>query len=126
MRVWYKSTLTVDGVADMFLVTPDDVRRPIQALIDSNYDGKVDIVVDDFNRDGLWDVSFYDTQHNGTITLVGFHPDGKIKASWYEKYDGSKIVRSIFRKSQLTLVRTSVMPTRTLQCVQGICRRLAQ
>jgi len=79
-----------DHVADIALITPDDVSQPIQALIETKYDGKIDMIVDDFNRDGLWDISFYDTQHNGTIDLVGFHPDGKMKASRYEKYNPSE------------------------------------
>lgn len=85
-----------DGIADVALVTPDDVNEPIQALIESKYDGKIDMIVDDFNRDGLWDVSFYDTQHNGSIDMVGFHPDGKIKASWFEKYDATKSYKQFF------------------------------
>jgi hypothetical protein len=85
--------------ADVALITPDDVNQPIQALIESKHDGKIDIIVDDFNRDGLWDVSFYDTQQDGTIDLVGFHPDGKIKASYYEKYNPSETYSNYIAKN---------------------------
>jgi hypothetical protein len=44
------------------------------ALIDSNFDGKIDIVVDDINRDGKWDISFHDVDFDGIIDLVGYHP----------------------------------------------------
>ena len=56
------------------------------ALIDSNFDGKIDIVVDDINRDGNWDISFHDVDFDGIIDLVGYHPDGKITPSRYESY----------------------------------------
>jgi S1-C subfamily serine protease len=75
-----------DGKADFALSVPDDKSKPIEALIDSNYDGNVDIVVYDTDRDGKWDISFHDVDFNGTIDLVGYHPDGKITPSRYETY----------------------------------------
>jgi hypothetical protein len=75
-----------DRIADIVVVTPADPKKPIVAYIDSNYDGKVDILVEDLDRDGKWDISFYDTDYDGTIDLVGFHPDGKITASRYVPY----------------------------------------
>jgi hypothetical protein len=72
------------------IIFPDDHTKPVQAYFDTNHDGKFDVSVDDFNRDGLWDVSFYDTHFNGHVDLVGFHPDGNIIASRFEKYDPSK------------------------------------
>jgi hypothetical protein len=76
-----------DGAADISFVTPDDRSRPIQALIDGNYDGKIDIIVEDQDRDGRWDISFHDTDFDGTIDLVGYHPDGKIAASRFVHYE---------------------------------------
>lgn len=75
-----------DNIADVVMVTPADPKSPIIAYVDSNYDGKVNIIVEDLNRDGKWDISFYDTDHDGKIDLVGFHPDGKIIASRYITY----------------------------------------
>ena len=76
-----------DGAADVSFITPDDRSRPIQALIDGNYDGKIDIIVEDRDRDGRWDVSFHDIDFDGTIDLVGHHPDGKIVAARFERYE---------------------------------------
>jgi S1-C subfamily serine protease len=75
-----------DGKADRLLFIPDDKSKPISALIDSNFDGRTDIEVDDINRDGKWDISFYDTNFDGTFDLKGYHPDGGLAASRYEKY----------------------------------------
>jgi hypothetical protein len=61
-------------------------RSQFRALIDSNFDGNVDIVVYDTDRDGRWDISFHDVDFDGTIDLVGYHPDGKITPSRYETY----------------------------------------
>lgn len=63
------------------------------ALIDSNYDGKVDIIVEDLDRDGRWDISYHDVYFDGVIDLVGYHPDGDIVASRYEKYVENKSAR---------------------------------
>jgi S1-C subfamily serine protease len=76
-----------DGVADVSFITPDDRSRPIQALIDGNYDGKINIIVEDRDHDGRWDISFHDADFDGTIDLVGYHPDGKIVASRFERYE---------------------------------------
>ena len=75
-----------DNIADIVMVTPADKAKPILALIDSNYDGKVDIIVVDKNRDGRWDISYHDVDFDGTIDIVGYHPDGKLKPSRYGRY----------------------------------------
>jgi S1-C subfamily serine protease len=79
-----------DGVADFWLSTLDDVSKPISAFIDSNFDGKIDIVVEDTNRDNRWDVSFHDVDFDGNVDLIGYHPDGKITPSRFEKYASAK------------------------------------
>ena len=68
------------------LFFPDDKSKPSIVLLDSNSDGKVDIRVEDRNRDGKWDISVRDEDFDGRIDLVGYHPDGKLAASRYEKY----------------------------------------
>jgi S1-C subfamily serine protease len=75
-----------DGKVDFTVVILDDTSKPITGLIDSNHDGKIDITVEDTNRDGKWDVSFHDVDHDGKIDVVGYHPDGKITPSRFEKY----------------------------------------
>jgi hypothetical protein len=76
-----------DAQADAFLFAPDDKSKPIETGGDSNFDGNIDIIIYDTNRDGKWDISFHDVDFNGTIDLVGYHPDGKITPSRYEKYE---------------------------------------
>jgi len=67
-------------------VTPDSTAKPISTHIDSNFDGKTDISVEDRNRDGRWDISFHDLDFDGLIDAVGYHPDGKIMPSRFKKY----------------------------------------
>src|SRR5262249_13130643 len=74
------------GFSDFSLLTPDDKTQPILALIDSNHDKKIDIIVQDLDRDGRWDISYHDIDFDGTIDLIGYHPDGKLQASRYERY----------------------------------------
>jgi hypothetical protein len=64
----------------------DDKAQPIKAFVDSNFDDKVDIVVDDTDRDGKWDVSLHDVDFNESVDLVGHHPDGRTAPSRYENY----------------------------------------
>jgi Trypsin-like peptidase domain len=75
-----------DRKADFHILTPDDKKKPIQALVDSNHDGKIDIVVEDRDRDGRWDISYIDVDYDGVPDLVGYHPDGKLKPSRFERY----------------------------------------
>ncbi len=75
-----------DNIPDITIVTPADPKKSILALIDSNYDGKVDIVVEDVDRDGRWDRSLIDVDHDGVPDLVGYHPDGKLLPSRFEQY----------------------------------------
>ncbi len=78
------------GAANFSIFTPDNLTRPILALIDTNDDGQTDIIVEDRGRNGQWNFSFHDVDYDGTIDLVGFHPDGKIKPSRFEKYNPKK------------------------------------
>ena len=75
-----------DGKVDSSLFIPDKKSEPVKLVIDSNSDGKADVVVLDTNRDGKWDVSLHDVNFDGVTDLVGYHPDGKLQASRYEKY----------------------------------------
>ena len=82
--------MTCDGKADSFFVYPDDPKKPYQLLLDMNGDGKIDIFIEDTDRDGKWDVSYYDTNFDGKIDLIGFHPDGDVRASRFEKYAAAR------------------------------------
>jgi len=68
------------------------IRKPVvvvaRAFFYNNGDRKIDKKIYDKDGDGKWDYSSYDVDYDGTIDLLGFHPDGDINASSYEKYKG--------------------------------------
>ena len=78
--------LDCSGRANATLYVPDDKSKPIVFRIDTNHDGKVDAEIYDVDRDGKWDYSLWDTDFDGKPDLIGYHPDGKLKPSRYEKY----------------------------------------
>ncbi len=75
------------GRVDLEIVVPDDKSKPIMLRADRNLDGKPDILLFDFSRQGHWDLSFWDSQFDGAWGLVGHHPDGAIEPSSYESAD---------------------------------------
>jgi len=80
--------LFCSGKASALYFVPDDKRRSIRLAIDLNGDGKPDLWIYDWNRDGLWDYSLHSSEMNGKADLIGYHSDGKIKATRVEPYDG--------------------------------------
>lgn len=74
------------GKVNASLMIPDDKAQPIEFRLDKNRDGKPDVWILDEDRDGRWDISFWDTDFDGTPDLVGFHPDGELKPTRFEKY----------------------------------------
>lgn len=74
------------GKVNASLMIPDDKAQPIEFRLDKNGDGKPDVWILDEDRDGRWDISFWDTDFDGTPDLVGFHPDGELKPTRFEKY----------------------------------------
>jgi hypothetical protein len=74
------------GKVNASLMVPDDKSQPIEFRIDKNGDGKPDVWILDEDRDGRWDISFWDTDFDGKPDLVGFHPDGELKPTRFEKY----------------------------------------
>ncbi len=79
--------LDCDGKVDAELRTPNDVSKPILAVFDRNGDGRPDVVVFDTDRDGKWEFSFWDNDFDGKWDLVGYHPDGSLRAARFESYD---------------------------------------
>jgi S1-C subfamily serine protease len=75
-----------DGKADYSFAFPDDISKPFSVYLDTNFDGKTDVTVEDRNRDGQWDISFHDVDFDGKIDLVGYHADGKIAPTSFVKY----------------------------------------
>jgi hypothetical protein len=71
---------------DATLYVPDDSTKPVEFRIDSNHDGKVDNVIFDTDRKGKWSYSLWDTDFDGKPDLIGYHPDGELKPSRFEKY----------------------------------------
>ena len=78
--------MTCHGRVDFVLVLPDDKSQPLIALIDTTGSGKADGQVLSYHRDGHWDISYWDTKHNGHWDMIGYHPDGKLKPSSYGPY----------------------------------------
>jgi S1-C subfamily serine protease len=75
-----------DGKADYSFAFPDEISKPFSVYLDTNFDGKTDVTVEDRNRDGQWDISFHDVDFDGTIDLVGYHADGKLTPTSFVKY----------------------------------------
>jgi hypothetical protein len=69
---------------DLEIIVPDDKSKPILLRADRNFDGKPDILLFDFSRQGHWDLSFWDNDFEGAWALVGHHPKGTIEPSSYE------------------------------------------
>jgi hypothetical protein len=78
--------LECSGRVDATLYVPDDSTKPVEFRIDSNHDGKVDNVIFDTDRKGKWSYSLWDTDFDGKPDLIGYHPDGELKPSRFEKY----------------------------------------
>lgn len=74
------------GRANAVLYVPDDKSKPIIFRVDTNGDGKVDAEIYDEDRDGKWDYSLWDIDFDGKPDLIGYHPDGKLEPSRFEKY----------------------------------------
>lgn len=74
------------GKVNATLFVPDNKGKPIAFRFDRNNDGKVDVWIFDEDRDGKWDRSLWDEDFDGKPDLIGYHPDGEIKPSRFEKY----------------------------------------
>lgn len=76
-----------DGTIDAARYVPDDKNKSIFLAADVNGDDKADTWVYDEDRDGKWDISFWETKFDGTIDVVGFHPDGELEPTSYTNFD---------------------------------------
>ncbi len=85
---FYAFDTKCNGKIDMVLIKPKSKKRPIRLLMDTNDDGKWDVVIVDSNQDGKWDFSLYDNDNDGKFDVIGYHPDGEIKASRFEAFNG--------------------------------------
>jgi len=78
--------LDCDGTEDAAIVDYDDKSIPLQLFVDIDGNRIPGGVVLDNDRDGHWDVSYWDTDYDGTTDLVGYHPDGDFEPSEYGPY----------------------------------------
>ena len=78
-------SLKCDDFPDLVFVLPDDVKKPMLALVDSKRRSKADGIVFDSSRSGNWKVSYWDVDFDDTFPLKGIHSDGEIKPVRYEK-----------------------------------------
>ncbi len=85
-NVWGYDT-NCDGKADYEIRVPFDATKATSVAFDRNGDGQIDLEIFDVGRDNKFDFSFHDVDYDGKWDLVGFHPDGEIVASRFERYD---------------------------------------
>ena len=76
-----------DGKANFEVRIPVDKSKPISWAFDRNGDGKPDLIVFDYKRTNYFEFSLHDVDFDGTWDLVGYHTDGKLKATRFERYD---------------------------------------
>jgi len=75
------------GKANANYIVPDRKADAILMTWDRNGDGQPDVVFFDFKRRGKWDLSFWDVKFEGRWTLVGYHDDGSLKPTRFERYE---------------------------------------
>jgi len=82
---YYYYDFDCNGTIESTFTVPDNPKEPIVLSMDTSGNGKYDEVYIDLEQDGRWDYSYYDTNNDGEEDLIGYHPDGEIEASRYEK-----------------------------------------
>ncbi len=76
-----------DGKANIMLVLPDDKDEPLYALLSKDNDlDHPDGLVLSYERDGSWNISYWDSDGDGEWDLIGYHPDGKLFPTSYGPY----------------------------------------
>jgi S1-C subfamily serine protease len=79
--------LNCSGKANANYIVPDRKADAILMTWDRNGDGQPDVVFFDFKRRGKWDLSYWDAKFEGKWTLVGYHDDGTLKPTRFERYE---------------------------------------
>ena len=67
-----------DGIVDYIEFRPDDLNEPITVYLDDDQNSVFEGWVRDFDRDGKWDASFWDTNRDGKAEILGIHEMGRI------------------------------------------------
>lgn len=70
-----------DGKIESELRLAKDKSKPHIFAMDTNGDGKFDVVVFDEDQDGKWDITYYDIDFDGKIDAFALNSDGKLIAS---------------------------------------------
>jgi hypothetical protein len=68
-------------------IVPDKQSDPVMLRVDRNGDGRADVIYFDYQRRNKWDLSLWDENYDGHWTLVGYHPDGSLIPSRFERCD---------------------------------------
>jgi S1-C subfamily serine protease len=79
--------LNCSGKTNANYIVPDRKTDAIMLTLDRNGDGRPDVLFFDFKRRGKWDLSFWDAKFEGRWTLVGYHDDGSLKPTRFERYE---------------------------------------
>ena len=75
-----------DGKIDIITTIPANTKYAIFTAMDSNEDNKADIMLFDYNRDGIIDESEYDNDFDGKFDIRGLHTSGNnAQADSFEK-----------------------------------------
>ena len=79
--------MNCSGKVNANYIVPDRKSDAIVLTLDRNGDGRPDVIFFDFKRRGKWDLSFWDAKFEGRWTLVGYHDDGSLKPTRFERYE---------------------------------------
>jgi len=71
---------------DFTYVSPDDQSKPVFVLVTTSETEKPDGIIYSFHRDGVWNISYWDSKRAGNWDTIGYHPDGKFVPSSYGPY----------------------------------------
>ena len=72
-----------DGIIDAAIVSPDETTSASYAVFVDYQDGTVSGYVYDQNRDGMWDISYWDNTVDGDMDTQGNHQDCDLFPSEY-------------------------------------------
>lgn len=71
------------GKPDLTYVLPDDQTKPLFVIVSTSEKANPDGMILSYHRDGVWNISYWDSKGNGDFDTIGYHPDGKLKPSSY-------------------------------------------
>jgi hypothetical protein len=75
-----------DGSADAVFTIPDDRGKPISLFVEAKTPDEPNVLYVDRNRDGKWDVSAWDIDHDGKPDMIGYHRNGEPRPYRWEPF----------------------------------------